>query len=196
MYQTNSILCTIIKIFIFRDAYGPLFERGSSVFFFLTICKITTVKSLSCVRLLATPRTAAYQPPPPMRFSRQEYWSGVPSPSPGRLQSMGSLRVGHDWATSLSLFTFHFHALEKEMATHSSVLAWRTPGTVEPDGLPSWVAQSRKWLKRLSSSSSIATWEFSVPLAAYSFWNKEGSHSYGLQKGCNLIKYTGEVLLW
>ena len=37
----------------------------------------------------------------------------------GRLQSMGSLRVGHDFT-----FTFHFHALEKEMATHSSVLAW------------------------------------------------------------------------
>ena len=35
-------------------------------------------------------------------------------------------------------FTFYFHALEKEMATHSSVLAWRTPGTAEPGGLPSW----------------------------------------------------------
>ena len=34
-------------------------------------------------------------------------------------------------------FTFHFHALEKEMATHSSVLAWRIPGTGEPSGLPS-----------------------------------------------------------
>jgi len=34
-------------------------------------------------------------------------------------------------------FTFHFHALEKEMVTHSSVLAWRIPGTVEPDRLPS-----------------------------------------------------------
>ena len=34
-------------------------------------------------------------------------------------------------------FTFHFHALEKEMATHSSVLAWRIPGTAEPGGLPS-----------------------------------------------------------
>ena len=53
---------------------------------------------------------------------------------PGGLQSMGSLRVRHDWATS---FTFHFHALEKEMATHSSVLAWRIPGTGEPGGLPS-----------------------------------------------------------
>ena len=34
-------------------------------------------------------------------------------------------------------FTFHFHALEKEMATHPSVLAWRIPGTTEPGGLPS-----------------------------------------------------------
>ena len=33
-------------------------------------------------------------------------------------------------------FTFHFHALEKKMATHSGVLAWRIPGTVEPGGLP------------------------------------------------------------
>ena len=51
---------------------------------------------------------------------------------PGRLQSMGSLRVRCDFT-----FTFHFHALEKEMATHSSVLAWRIPGVVEPGGLPS-----------------------------------------------------------
>ena len=54
---------------------------------------------------------------------------------PGRLQSMGSLRVGH--LLSDFTFTFHFHALEKEMATHSSVLAWRIPGTGEPHGLPS-----------------------------------------------------------
>ena len=40
------------------------------------------VKSLSRVRLFATPWTAAYQAPPSMRFSRQEYWSGVPLPSP------------------------------------------------------------------------------------------------------------------
>ena len=102
---------------------------------------------------------------------------------PGRLPSMGSHRVGHNWSdlaaaaageglregngtplqyscmenpmdggawwaavhgvaksrTWLSDFTFpfHFHALEKEMATHSSVLAWRIPETGEPGGLPS-----------------------------------------------------------
>ena len=39
--------------------------------------------------------------------------------------------------------TFPFHALEKEMATHSSVLAWRIPGTGEPGGLPSLGSQSR-----------------------------------------------------
>ena len=54
-------------------------------------------------------------------------------------------------------FTFHFHALEKETATHSSVLAWRIPGT----GGACWaavygVAQSQTRLKQLSSSSSWA----------------------------------------
>ena len=47
----------------------------------------------------------------------------------------------HGFAKSqirLSDFTFHFHALEKEMAAHSSVLAWRIPGTGAPGGLPLW----------------------------------------------------------
>ena len=52
-------------------------------------------------------------------------------------------------------FTFHFHALEKEMATHSSVLGWRIPGTGEPGGLPSMGSHSSTRLKWLSSSSSI-----------------------------------------
>ena len=52
---------------------------------------------------------------------------------PGRLQSMGVSKS----RTQLSNFpfTFDFHALEKEMATHSSVLAWRIPGMGEPGGL-------------------------------------------------------------
>ena len=62
-------------------------------------------------------------------------WKIPRAEEPGRLQSMGSLGV----RTRLSdfTFTFHFHALEKEMATHSSVLAWRIPGMGEPGGLPS-----------------------------------------------------------
>ena len=57
---------------------------------------------------------------------------------PGRLRSMGSLSQ-----TRLTDFTltFHFHALEKEMAIHSSVLAWRIPGMGEPGGLPSMGSQ-------------------------------------------------------
>ena len=51
---------------------------------------------------------------------------------PGRLQSMGLSRVGQDFTFT---FTFHFDALEKEMATHSGTLAMRIPGMAEPDGL-------------------------------------------------------------
>ena len=47
------------------------------------------VKSLSRVRLFATPWTVAYQAPPSMGFSRQEYWSGLPLPSPGGLADPG-----------------------------------------------------------------------------------------------------------
>ena len=47
------------------------------------------VKSFSCVRLFATPWTVALQTPPSMGFSRQEYWSGLPFPSPGDLPDPG-----------------------------------------------------------------------------------------------------------
>ena len=50
---------------------------------------IVKVKSLSRVRRFATPWTVAYQAPPSMRFSRQEYWSGLPFPSPGDLPDPG-----------------------------------------------------------------------------------------------------------
>ena len=57
---------------------------------------------------------------------------------PGRLQSMGREEsdTTEHFVLSFTL-TFHFHALEKEMAARSSVLAWRIPGTGEPGGLPS-----------------------------------------------------------
>ena len=61
-------------------------------FHFLLQCM--KVKSLSCVRLLATPWTAAYQAPLSVGFSRQEYWSGVPLPSPVKQPSL--------------IVTFHF----------------------------------------------------------------------------------------
>ena len=67
-------------------------------------------------------------------YSSTLSWKIPGMEEPGRFQSMGSL----SWARLRDFtFTFHFHALEKEMATHSSVLAWRIPGTGEPGGLPS-----------------------------------------------------------
>ena len=56
--------------------------------------------------------------------------------------------VAESW-TQLSdfTFTFHFHALEKEMAIHSSVLAWRIPGMAVPGELPSVGSQSQTRLK-------------------------------------------------
>ena len=63
---------------------------------------------------------------------------------------MGCSPWGHEESDRIE--RLHFHALEKEMATHSSVLAWRIPGTEEPDGLLSMGSQSRTRLKRLSSS--------------------------------------------
>ena len=54
--------------------------------------KMKLMKSLSCVRLFATPWTVAYQVPPTMGFSKQEYWSGLPFPSPGDLPDPGIKR--------------------------------------------------------------------------------------------------------
>ena len=53
---------------------------------------------------------------------------------PGRLHRVHGVAEGRTRLSDFT-FTFHFHALEKEMATHSSVLAWRIPGMGEPGGL-------------------------------------------------------------
>ena len=68
----------------------------------------------------------------PLQYSRLE------NPKKGGAWGAAVHRVAES-RTQLSDFTstFHFHALEKEMPTHSSVLAWRIPGTEEPGGLPS-----------------------------------------------------------
>ena len=62
----------------------------------------------------------------------------LPGKSHGWRSLVGCSPWGHyESDTTDFTFTFHFHALEKEMATHSSVLAWRIPGMGEPGGLPS-----------------------------------------------------------
>ena len=87
----------------------------------------------------------------------------------GGLQSMGS-------RLSDFTFTFHFHALEKEMATHSSALAWRIPGTAEPGGLLSMGSHriGHNW----SDLAAAAT--HSTEVRARGIWMRDGAHFPGI----------------
>ena len=67
-------------------------------------------------------------------------------------------------------FTFHFHALEKEMATHSSVLAWRIPGTGEPGGLPSM--GSHRVGHNCSDLAAAAAWCKMYPSKYFNSYHK------------------------
>ena len=83
-----------------------------------------------------------------LHMYRTSHWCGegndptpvhLPRKSHGRRSLVGCIHGVARSQTRLSdfLFTFHFHASEKEMATHSSILAWRIPGMGKPGGLPS-----------------------------------------------------------
>ena len=61
----------------------------------------------------------------------------LPGKSQGWRSLVGCSPWGHQESDTTERLPFHFHALEKEMATHSSVLSWRIPGMGEPGGLPS-----------------------------------------------------------
>ena len=72
-------------------------------------------------------------------------------------------------------FTFHFHALEKEMATHSSVLAWRVPGTGEPGGLPSMGSHrvGHDWSDLAVAAAEVEPYHLVVKnLKPHLLWNK------------------------
>ena len=77
----------------------------------------------------------------PNSVSRRRQWHPTPVLLPGKSLGRRSLVGCSPWGyeesdmTEQITFTLHFHALEKEMATHSSVLAWGIPGTGEPGGL-------------------------------------------------------------
>ena len=73
-------------VFHFLKYTSPSWNFHSNLFKYRAKVK---VKSLSPVRLFATPWAVAYQVPPSMRFSRQEYWSGLPVPSPADLPNPG-----------------------------------------------------------------------------------------------------------
>ena len=101
---------------------------------------------------------------------RRRQWHPTPVLLPGKshgrrslvgLQSMGSLRVGHDWATSLSLFTFMHWRRKWQPAP--SVLAWRIPGTGEPGGLPS-MGSHRVGHDWSDLAAVAASWLIHLPL--------------------------------
>ena len=85
-------------------------------------------------------------------YSSTLAWKIPWTEEPGRLQSMGSLGVGHDWTTSLWLFTF-MHWRRKWQPT-PVFLPGESHGQRSLVGCRLWIAQSQTWLKRLSSSSS------------------------------------------
>ena len=105
-----------------------------------------------------TPWTAAHQAPPSIGFSRQEYWSGMPLPSLYMLLGKYKLKqheiffYNNHEHQKVYLRICNMKKLEKEMATHSSVLAWRIPGTGEPGGLPSMESHRE-------SDTTEATWQ-------------------------------------
>ena len=68
----------------------------------------------------------------------------LPGKSHGQRSLVGCNSWGREESDTTARLHFHLHALEKEMATHSSVLAWRIPGTGEPSGLPS-MGSPRPW---------------------------------------------------
>ena len=84
-----------------------------------------------------------------MGFSRQEYWSGLPCPPPRDLTdlriTLGSPAVQATWVRSLG----REDSLEMEMATHSSILAWRIPWMEEPGGLQSMGSKESDTTERL-----------------------------------------------
>ena len=89
------------------------------------------MKSLSHARLLATPRTAAYQAPPSMGFSRQEYWSGVPLPSPKSWPS--ACLISAHWlgkeithVMNITVEGLGFLASKKGRLSESNGTAWST----------------------------------------------------------------------
>ena len=85
--------------------------------------------ALSLLQHQAVTQTRQWHPTPVLLLGKSHGWRSLVGCSPWVAKSRTQL--------SDFTFTFHFHALEKEMATHSSVLAWRIPGTGEPGGLPS-----------------------------------------------------------
>ena len=125
-YSVNAHHCCVLDLLLItfgKECYHPILQRGQ--------LRLRRLDSISVIYYNVTTSQGEGNGTP-LQYSCLEnpmdggaWWASVHGVAGSR--------------TRLSdfTFTFHFHALEKEMASHSSVLAWRIPGTVEPGGLPS-----------------------------------------------------------
>ena len=114
-------------------------------------------------------------------YSQRRWWHPTPVLLPGNSHGQRSWWAAvHGVSKSQTRlsdfpFTFHFHALEKEMATHSSVLAWRIPGTEDPSRLPS-VGSHRDWSDLAAAAVSTTFGRISlkhlnlIPFQALDLW--------------------------
>ena len=104
-----------------------LIDQGHSLDFW--IGNYSSGESNVWLHLRTTDRRRQWHPTPVLLPGKSHGWRSLVGCSPWVAKSRARL--------SDFTFTFHSHALEKEMASHSSALAWRIPGTEEPSGLPS-----------------------------------------------------------
>ena len=146
-FNSRDGMLTNIQLHLPQASLLPPLSSPLQWFLVLLHLLPDTVKVKSFSRVFATPWTAAYHTPPSMGFSRQEYWSGVPFPSPpvspprwhifcsfkSHSAILGSSLVAQmvkclptmweTWVRSLGWED----PLEKEMANHSRILAWKVP---------------------------------------------------------------------
>ena len=109
------------------------------------------VKLLSCIWLFATPGTVDYKAPPSMEFSRQEYWSGLPLPSPGDLPNPG-IEPGSP--------TLQADALPSELP--------RKPRILKPR--PKLISIFSKWKHQFSKRQALVKWFFNIVLSLSLFF--------------------------
>ena len=91
---------------------------------------------------------------------RRRQWHPIPVLLPGKSHGQRSLVGFSPWGHSDMTELLHFHALEKEMAAHSSVLAWRIPGTGEPGGLPPMESHRVRhdWSDLAAAAAAAVAW--------------------------------------
>ena len=147
-----------------------------------------TVKSLSHVWLFATPWNVAYQTPPSMGFSRQEYWSGLPFPSPGDLpnpltdQTWVSCIIGRHftvWATIISLFFPKFANLSyccceispNKKSVHKTALTLAVSSSVSKTILASdWLAINLEVPANILRFNNLVEWLRDLRKMLYLKW--------------------------